>query len=133
MFFILKIFLYSLIYLFMTVLSLRCCASFSVVLVSRSYSSCGSRCNMGASHCSGFACGLQGVPPQQLQLPGSIAQAHQLQHTGSVALEDVGSSQIGMEPTPPALADGFFTTEPQGKPLFMLFLVPYSFQSYYYF
>ena len=38
MFFLLKIFLYSLIYLFMTVLSLRCCASFSVVLVSRSYS-----------------------------------------------------------------------------------------------
>ena len=38
MFFLLKIFLYSLIYLFMTVLSLCCCASFPVVLVSGSCS-----------------------------------------------------------------------------------------------
>ena len=29
----------------------------------------------------------------------------------------------GMEPSPPALAGGFFTTEPPGKPL--VFIVPY--------
>ena len=54
---------------------------------------------------------------QELWLPGSTAQAQQLQHTELAAQGHVGSSWIGNEPVSPALAGRFFTTEPTGKPL----------------
>ena len=38
-------------------------------------------------------------------------------HTGLVALWYVGSSRFVIEPMSPALAGGFFITEPSGRPL----------------
>ena len=68
--------------------------------------------------------GLQGTPgfssfstwAQQLRLLGSRAQAQQLRHTGQVDLWHVGSSESAIKPLSPALAGGFFTTEPLGSP-----------------
>ena len=57
----------------------------------------------------------------QLQLPGSRAQAQQLLRMGLAALWHVESSWTGIKPESPALAGGFFTTEPLGKPQLMLF------------
>ena len=42
---------------------------------------------------------------------------------GLVAPWHVGSSHIRIPPMSPALAEGFFTTEPPGKPLTCLFFV----------
>ena len=57
------------------------------------------------------ACGLQ-----QRQLQGSRAQALWSQHTGLAAPRPVTSSQIRVEPTFPALAGRFSTTESPGSP-----------------
>ena len=46
-----------------------------------------------------------------LQRTGSI-----IVYTGLVVPWHVGSSWIGIEPVPSALAGGFFTSEPPGKP-----------------
>jgi len=54
---------------------------------------------------------------QQLWFPGSGAQVQQLQCTGLVAPELMGLPGPGIEHTSLALAGGFFTTEPLGKPL----------------
>ena len=40
---------------------------------------------------------------------------------GLVALQCVGFARSGIEPVSPALAGGFFTIEPPGKPLFFFF------------
>ena len=72
------------------------------------------------------ACGLQ-----QLQLMGSVVTAHRLQSTGSVVVgpglscsKACGIFRSEIEPVSPALAGGFFTTEPPGKPLkFYIFKV----------
>ena len=52
-----------------------------------------------------------------LQLLGSRAQTRQPWCMDSGVPLHVGSSQIRDQTMPPALADGFFTTEPPGKPL----------------
>ena len=53
---------------------------------------------------------------QPLQLLGSRAQAQWLRHTSQVDLWHVGSSESAIKPLSPALAGGFFTTEPLGSP-----------------
>ena len=52
---------------------------------------------------------------QQVQFPGSGAQAQQLWLTGSVAVWDLPA--LWTEHASPALASRFFTTGPRGKPL----------------
>ena len=59
-----------------------------------------------ASHCSAFSCGSRALERQ----------AQQLWCSGSVAPRYVGSSRSGIKPVSPALAGGFFTTEPPGRP-----------------
>ena len=103
--FILPFFLLSFIfeksfYLFLAVLGLCCCTGFSVVAASVS------SCSVQASHCTGFSCCRAWAPgslgfrscgmwAQELQLPGSRAQAQKLWCTGLVALWHVGSSWPG--------------------------------------
>ena len=90
---------FKLINLVLVVLGLCCCAGFPLVAESRGYSSC----RVQASHCGGFSrCGAQALghrgfrsrhtQAQELQLPGSGAQAQWLWRTGLVALQHVGSS-----------------------------------------
>ena len=77
------------------------------------FSSCGelgllSSCGVRASHCGGFSC------------CGTWAHASVVGHVGSTAqllpgIWDLPDPEI--ELMSPALADGFFTTEPPGKPL----------------
>ena len=77
------------------------------------FSSCGeqgllSSCGVRASHCGGFSC------------CGTWARASVVGHVGSTAqllpgIWDLPDPEI--ELMSPALADGFFTTEPPGKPL----------------
>ena len=49
--------LFFLMYVFLAVLALHCCAGFSLVAASRGYSHGGAR----ASHCGDFTCGAQGL------------------------------------------------------------------------
>ena len=67
--------------------------------------------------------GARGLRFQQLRLVGSVAVAPRLQSSGSAAVvhglscpAHVGSSRPGITPVSPALAGGFFTTEPPRKP-----------------
>ena len=101
--------------LFLTVLC--CCSGSSLVVTIQGYA--------WTSHCSSFSCcgapalGCMGFNScgtwaQKLRIPGSRAQAQQLWHTGLVAPQHVGSSQI--RDRTPANAGGFFTTGPRGKP-----------------
>ena len=65
------------------------------------------------------ACGAQTLGTQvlqQLQLLGSRAQAQELYHTSLVAPGTWDPPGPGIEPASLALAGGFFTTEPPGKP-----------------
>ena len=54
---------------------------------------------------------------------GSRAQAQRLWGTGLVALRHVDLPGSGVKPVSPALADGFFITEPLGSPASPLFAV----------
>ena len=63
---------------------------------------------MGFSSCGTWA--------QQLWFMGSRAQAQQLWRTGFVAPRHAGLPGPGLEPVSPALAGGFLTTLPPGKP-----------------
>ena len=75
-------------------------------------------CGAQASHCSGFfCCGavLQARRLQQLWLVGSRAQAQQLLR----GMWDL--PRPGLEPVSPALAGGFLTTAPSGKPRLLVF------------
>ena len=80
-------------------------------------------CNVWAFHCHGFFfCGAQALECglQQLQHMGSLFVAPGLQSTSSMGQLFRGKRDLprsGTEPMPPALAGGFFTTEPPGKPL----------------
>ena len=111
-----------LIYLFLTVLGLRCCVGFSLVAASQGYSSL---------QCMGFSQQwlllLQSIGSSTWAsvavVCGSVAAVPGLWSTGSVvgclgliALWHVGSSQISIESMLPALESGFFTTESSGKP-----------------
>ena len=75
-----------------------------------------SRCATQPAHCSGFSCcgaRLRVHGLRQLQHVGLVAVVPRLRSAGSVA-HRLSCSQF--EPMPSALADGFFTTEPSGKP-----------------
>ena len=104
------------IYLFLAALGLRCCT--------RAFSSCRERgilcCSAPASHCGSFSCsGARGSRRTGLMSCGSRALEHRLSSCGVRALllhvmwDPPGS---GLEPMPPALAGGFPTTAPPGKP-----------------
>ena len=88
------------------------------------FSSCGDQgatlcCDMRASHCGGFSLQSTGSRRVGFSSCGSWApdaQAQQLWLTGLVAPRHVGSSRPGLEPVSPALAGGFLTTAPPGKP-----------------
>ena len=92
-----------------------------------------------ASHCSGFSyCRAQTLRPSawQLQLPGSGAQAPSCRHTGSIMpahrLSCSGACPIfpvSDWTLSPALAGGFFTTEPGEKPYFIYFPDSYKSQN----
>ena len=111
-------------------LGLHCCAGFSLVAEAGGYSfvavwqaSLGAKNRLWGTQASAVAA----LWAQQLQLPGSRAEAQYLWHSGLVALRHVGSSQFRMQPVSSALLGGFFTTEPPGKPYFEhFFYVPPS-------
>ena len=68
-----------------------------------------------ASLCSGFSCcGARALRNLGLRSCGSLAQ--QLWHMGLVAWGTWDRPGPGVELVSPALASGFFTTEPPGKP-----------------
>ena len=86
------------------------------------------RCSARASHCSGFSC----CGARALGTRASVVVACRLSSCGSRALErrfsSCGTRALllrgmwylpgpGLEPTSPALADGFLTTAPPGKSL----------------
>ena len=82
----------------------------------RAYSGCGAR----ASHCCGaWALGAQAsvVAAPRLWSTGSILVAYRL--CCSTAMWDPPGSRI--EAMSPALAGRFFTTEPPGKPFYLVF------------
>ena len=106
----------------MAVLGRQCCVGFSSLsnrgLLSSSNTQpphCGgfSCCRALTLGCFGFSCG--GTWAQQLQLPGSRAQAQQLWCAGLVALQPVGSSWT-RDWTCVSCTGGFFTTGQSGKP-----------------
>ena len=73
-----------------------------------------------ASHCSGFCCGAWALGCACFNSWACQAQEHRLSRCGVRAslLQDTWDlPRPGIEPVPPALAGGFFTTEPPGKPL----------------
>ena len=109
-------------------LGLGCCVGLSLVAASRAFSGCGA----WASHCAGFSCcraqalgpwtsvvaarGLSSGSPRALEhsVNGCGAQA-------SLLCGMWGLPGLGIEPMSPALVGGFFTTEPPGKPLCVMF------------
>ena len=85
------------------------------------------RCGARASHCGGFSCyGARALGPRAsvvvargLSSCGSWALEHRLSSCGSRALLLRGMWDLpgpGLEPMSPALAGGFSTTAPPGKP-----------------
>ena len=70
------------------------------------------RCSERASHCGGFSC----CGARALGTWASVVVAHGLSSCGSRALPGPG-----LEPVFPALAGGFLTTAPPGKPSTHLF------------
>ena len=98
------------------VLSLRCCAGFSLTVARGSYSLIAVCRLLTAVDSLVEEHGPQVCGLQQLQLPGSRQQTQQLWHLGLVASQHVGSSQTGIKPVSPTLASGFFTPEPPGNP-----------------
>ena len=115
-------------FLFLCALGLRCCV-WAFLQLRGATLHCGAR----ASHCSGFSrCGAQALGAW-----ASVVAARGLSSCGSRALECRLSScgaraQLlrgmwdlpgpGLEPVSPALAGGFLTTAPPGKPQKQIFL-----------
>ena len=112
-------------FIFLAVLGLCCCVR---VFLQLRRAGATLRCVARASHCSGFSC--CGV--WALGTRASVVVAHGLSSWGSRALERRLSScaaraqlphgmwdlpRPGLKPVSPALAGGFLTTAPPGKPL----------------
>ena len=78
------------------------------------------RCDMPASHWSGFSsCRAWTLGKASFSSCGSWALEGRLNSCGSPAwlpCHGWDLPRAGIEPVSPALADGFFTTESQGKP-----------------
>ena len=70
---------FFLMYLFLAVLALHCCAGFSLVAASRGYSHWGAR----ASHCGDFTCGAQGLGHVGFRRRTSRALEHRLSSRGA--------------------------------------------------
>ena len=107
-------FIYSLI--FLAVLGVRCChQTFSSYGKQGLLFSCGAQ----ASHC-GFSCfGARALGRTGFSSCGSWVLEHRLNGCGTQAWLLHGMWNIlgsGIEPASPALAGGFLTTEPPGKP-----------------
>ena len=102
------------VHLFLAILGLRCCASFSLVATSGSTVSlwCFSWWWPLLLQSTGSGAGRL----HQLWLLGSGAQTQQLRHMGLVAPRHVGSSWTRACMSP-VLPGGFFTTELPGKPI----------------
>ena len=90
-----------------------CCSGRSLVAVSGAPAAVQGFSSRGASHCRARAGGARF---QELRLAGSGAQTQELRCRGLAPPRHVGSSWLGIEPVPPALTGGFFTTEPPAKP-----------------
>ena len=99
------------------------------------------RCGAWASHCSGFSCcgaralGARAsvVVARRLSSSGSRTTERRLRSCGAQALLLRGMWGLpgpGLEPMSPALAGGFLTTAPPGKPLSFLFCID-NFSLYY--
>ena len=101
--------------LYMAVLGLRCCASFSLVSKSGGYSSL---------RCRGFSC----CRAPALGHTGPVIAVLELWNTGPVvAAHGLSCSEAcGIKPVSPALAGRFLTTEPPGKPLQQVFAVSHE-------
>ena len=81
----------------------------SLAAASGGYSLCGAR----ASHCGGFSC----CRARALGVWASVVVARGLQSAGSVVVaHKLSCSGPGLEHVSPALAGGFLTTAPPGKP-----------------
>ena len=97
-------------YLFLAVLGFLCCMGFSLVAVSRGYPMV-----TVPRFLTAVASPLEHRGFQLLRLKGSGAQGR-LWCSGLVAMRHVDLPRSGIKPTSPTLADGFFITEPAGKP-----------------
>ena len=86
-----------------------CCTGFSLVVASRLLSSC----SVWASHCGGFSCGARALGCVGFSSCGSWALEHRLDSCSAAC--GIFLHQ-GIESVSLALAGGFFTTEPPGKP-----------------
>ena len=81
-----------------------------------------SKCNLQASHCSGFSCWGVWALGEGFSSWDSRALEHRLSSCGKRAwlhhsMKDLPKS--GIKPTSPALAGGVFTAELPGKPIFI--------------
>ena len=105
-------------YLFLSVLGLWCYVGFSRVAKRGRYS-------LVAFHPGSFSCSQQGSRCSGFRSRISQALEHRLNSCGSGLSCSVawGSSWIGTQPVSTALAGGFFTPEPPGKPQPHLFLI----------
>ena len=101
-------------------LCLCCCTGFSLVAASRGYSLI---VVAQASHRNGFSCcGAQALGCEGVRSSGSRALEHRLSSCGAGtqllhSMWDPPGIGARIEPMSPALAGGFFTTEPPGKPM----------------
>ena len=95
-------------------------------LLSGLFSSCGKQglcysCSVRVSHSSGFSCcGVWALGPLGFSSCGSWALEHRLDSCDTQTKLFCGMWDLpgsGIEPVSPALAGGFFTTKPPGKPL----------------
>ena len=117
------LFVYLICLLFLAVLGLHCCTRAFQLRRARAALRCGAR----ASHCGGFSC----CRAQALGARASVVVVRELSSCGSRAPECRLSScgaraqllcgmwdlpRPGLEPVSPALAGGFLTTAPPGKP-----------------
>ena len=104
-------------YLFLAVLGLCCCAGFSLAVQSGGYSRCGAWLLVAVPSLVAPAQAVGQwalrVAAHGLKITGSVAVVHGL--SCSVAC-GIFQDQPGIKPISPALAGRFFTTEPPGKP-----------------
>ena len=98
------------IFVYLAVLGLCCCTSFSLAEVSRDHSSCGVQASLCRSFFLSWSVGSRAFG---LQTVGSVAGAHRLSCPEACGI----FLDRGLNPLSPALAGRFFTTEPPGNPL----------------
>ena len=91
--------------------------SLCVGFLSRQWARAPLRWGGRASPCGGFSCRSAQALGRILQPVGSRAPSQQLWRTDLVAPRHVDLPRPEVEPVSPALADGFLSTGPPGKPL----------------